>query len=80
MDKYEETKMGKKKAGGERRQATDFKEDACCLSADNQGAAWRKNGLCKGSAQGNLYPQEGQQPFRSNPNGIGSCTTTLKPL
>ena len=34
--------MGKKKEREERRQATDFKEAACCLSAAVQGAAWHK--------------------------------------
>ena len=55
-------KMGKKKAEVERRQA-DFKEVACYPSAVVQGAARRKNGLCKGSARGNWDPREGQQPF-----------------
>ena len=32
----------------------------------------------KGSAQGNWGPQEDQQPFRPNPNGVGHCTTTLR--
>ena len=30
-----------------------------------------KNGLCEGSAQGNWYPREDQQPFRLNPNEVG---------
>ena len=34
----------------------------------------------QGSAQGNWDLQEGQQPFRPNPNGVGDCTTTLKRL
>ena len=34
----------------------------------------------KGSARGNWDPREGQQPFRSNPNGVGDCTTTLRRL
>ena len=44
-EKNEETKTGKRKTG-ERRQATDFKEAACCHSAVDHGAARRKNGLC----------------------------------
>ena len=32
----------------------------------------------KGSAWGKWDPQEGQQPFRPNPNGVGDCTTTLR--
>ena len=33
-----------------------------------------------GSARGNWDPREGQQPFRSNPNGVGDRTTTLRRL
>ena len=66
--KIEETKMGKRRAGEERKrkQATDFEKAVCCPSAVVQGAARRK---MKGSARGNWDPREGQQPFRSNPNG-----------
>ena len=46
-EKTEETKTGKSKAGEGRRQATNFKEAACCPSAVVQGAAGQKNGLCK---------------------------------
>ena len=56
-----------------RRQATDFKEAACCPSAVVQGAALRKNGLCKESAPGNWDPWKGQQPFRPNSNGSGTA-------
>ena len=38
-EKNEETKMGKRKAGKERRQATEFKEAVCCPSAVVLGAA-----------------------------------------
>ena len=38
-EKNEETKMGKRKIGEERRQATDFEEAVCCPSAIVQGAA-----------------------------------------
>ena len=34
----------------------------------------------KGSARGNWDPQEGQQPFRPNPNGVGVRTITLRRL
>ena len=40
--KEKNEKMGKRKAGEERIQATDFEEAACCLSAVVQGAARRK--------------------------------------
>ena len=75
-DKNEET--GKREAGEERKQATDFKEAACCSSAVVQGAARRKNGLCERSARSNWDPREGQQPFRPNPHGVGDRTTTLR--
>ena len=35
-------KTGKRKAGEKRKQATDFKRAACCLSAVVQGAARQK--------------------------------------
>ena len=43
-------KMGKRKAGEEKRQA-DFKEAVCYPSAVVQGAARRKNGFCEESAR-----------------------------
>ena len=55
-------KTVKRKAGVKRRQA-DFKEAACYPSSVVQGAAWRKNGLCEGSAWGNWDPRKDQQPF-----------------
>ena len=39
-----------------------------------------QHGEKKGSAWGNWDPQEGQQPFRPNPNGVGDRTTTLRRL
>ena len=62
QEKEKNEKMGKRKAGVERRQA-NFKEAACYPSAVVQGAAQQKNGLCEGSARGNWDPWEGQQPF-----------------
>ena len=78
--KNEETKTGKREAREERRQATDFKEAACCPFAVVQGGSTVKNGLCEGSAQGNWDHWEGQQPFQPNPNRVGDCTTTLRRL
>ena len=57
QEKEKNEKMGKKKAGEERRRA-DFNEDACYSSAVVQGAARRKNGLCEGGAWGNWDPQD----------------------
>ena len=34
----------------------------------------------KGSARGNWYPREVQQPFRPDPNGVEDRTTTLRRL
>ena len=65
-------KTGKRKSREERRQA-DFKEAACYPSAVVQGTARRKNGLCEGCARGNWDPWEDQQPFRPNPNGLGTA-------
>ena len=48
--KEEKRKTVKRKAGEERRQATDFKEVDCYLSAVVQGAARQKSGLCYESA------------------------------
>ena len=62
QEKQKNEKTSKRKAGKERRQA-NFKKAACYPSAVVQGAARRKNGLCKGSARGNWDPREGQQPF-----------------
>ena len=62
QNKEKNEKTGKRKTGEERRPA-DFKEAACCPSAVVQGAARRKNGLCKRSARGNWDPREGQKSF-----------------
>ena len=42
-EKNEETKMGKRKTGEERRRETDFEEAVCCPTAVVQWAAQRKN-------------------------------------
>ena len=63
QDKEKNDKTGKRKAGVERRQATDLKEAACCPFAVVQGAARRRNDLCEGNARGNWDPREDQQPF-----------------
>ena len=52
-EKNEATKTGKRKAGEERRQATDFKEAGRCPSAVVQRAARRKNDSYEGSARSN---------------------------
>ena len=51
-EKNEETKKGKRRAGGRKKskQATDSKDAVCCPSAVVQRAAWRKSeGECPGS-------------------------------
>ena len=62
QEKEKNEKTVKRKAGVKRRQA-NFKGAVCYPFVVVQGTAWRKNGLCEGSAQGNWDPQEGQQPF-----------------
>ena len=48
-EKNGETKTGKRKAGENRRLATDFKEAVCCPSAVVQGVAREKDeGECPG--------------------------------
>ena len=74
-EKNEETKTGKREAGKERRQTTDFKA-ACCLAAVVQGQHGKKM-VC---VRGNWYPWKGQQPFRPKLNGVGDRTTTLRRL
>ena len=78
--KNEKMKTGKTKAGKERKQATYFKEAACCPTAVVQGAARWKNSLCEERARGNWESRKGQQPFRSNPNRFGDRTSTLRRL
>ena len=45
-----------------------------------KGQHGEKEGLYEGITRGNWDSQEGQQPFRPNPNGIGDSTTTLRGL
>ena len=45
QEKEKNEKMGKRKAREERRQATDYKEAACCPFVVFQGEARRENGL-----------------------------------
>ena len=42
-EKNEETRMGKRKPGKKRKQATDLKEAVCCPSAVVQEAAQQKH-------------------------------------
>ena len=76
--KKKSKKAGKREAGEERKMATNFKEAACCPSSVVQGGNTAKKGLCGGSVRSNWDPREGQQQFRSNPNGVGDRTTTLR--
>ena len=52
QEKEKDEKKGKRKAGEERRQEIDFEESACCPFAVVQGAARRRNGLCRGECLG----------------------------
>ena len=71
QEKEKNEKTSKREAGEGKKQATDFKEAACCPSVVVQGRARRKNDLCEESARSNWDPREGQQLFRPNPNGFG---------
>ena len=72
-EKNKETKTGKRKAGEERRHATDFKEAACCPSAVVQGAAWHKMVCARGVpvVTGTL----GKADRHFDPTQTGSMTT-----
>ena len=48
----ENEKTGKRKAGEEKRQETDFEGTVCCPSAVVQEEARRKNGLCREKCPG----------------------------
>ena len=53
-----------KEAGEEQRnRQLILKRLRAALLQSYKGAAWRKNGLCEGSAWGNWDPQKNQQPF-----------------
>ena len=80
QEKKKNDQTDKKKAGKERKQATNFKKAVCCPFAVVQRAAWRKDGLHEGTARGKWDPQEGQQSFRLNLNGVGGGTTKLRLL
>ena len=79
LEKNEEPKTGKRKAGEERRQATDFNETVCCPFVVVQGAARPKNDLSEGNA-GLPGPSRRSQPFQPNLNGVGDRTTWLRRL
>ena len=80
QDKEKNEKTGKRKAGEERRQETDFKESACCPSAVVQGPHGKKMVYVARVWRGICGPWEGQQPFQPNPNEVGEGTTTLRRL
>ena len=87
QDKEKNEKTSKRKAGEERRQA-DFKEAACYPSTVVQGASRQKNGLCKGSARGNLerptanltQPKRGWGPHHHVEAAVGWCSSILLAL
>ena len=77
-EKNEERKTGKRNAGEKRRPATDFEEVACCPSGVVQGGSTAKKWIVRGWARSNWDSRKGQQPFLSNPNGVGNRTTRLR--
>ena len=60
--KKENEQTGKREAGEEKKQLTNFKETICWPSAVGQRAAWQKNGLHK-ELPGDSDPRKGQQSF-----------------
>ena len=60
----------RKRARKKRKQSTDFKKVACCLSAVVQRTALQKNGLCERRCWSNLDPRGGQKPFIPNRKGV----------
>ena len=78
--KEKNEKMGKRKAGEEKKQAIDFKKAASFPSTVVQRAARRKYSLYEGSARSNWDPRESQQPFQLYPNGVRDSTITLRRL
>ena len=80
-EKNEKTKKIKRKAGEQRKQATDFEGAVCCPKVVAQQVfCGQHSEKMKWSALGNWDPQKGQQPFGPNPNVFGECTTTLRRL
>ena len=74
-EKNEETMMGKRKAGEERRQLPILKKLCAALLQSFRGQHGKK---MKGSAHGNWDFRKGQQPFRPNLNEVGDRTITLR--
>ena len=66
-----ETKTGKKKDRRREKTGNQFLKKLCAaLLRSFRGKHGEK---MKGKAPGNWDPWEGQQPFRPNPNGVGTA-------
>ena len=78
-EKNEETKKGKRRTGEKKSENRRpiLKKLCAALLRSFRGQRSEK---MKGSARGNWDPREGQQPFQSNPNGVGDRTTTFRRL
>ena len=77
--KNEETKRALKRPerGEERR---PILEKNCVLPFCSRSGSSTAKKWFEESTRRNWDPWEGQQPFRSNPNGVGDRTTTLRRL
>ena len=75
QEKEKNEKTGKREAGEERKQSTDFKKAACCLSAVVQGEAWRKIYLCEESD--GVTRTLGKTNSHFDPTQTGSATAPL---
>ena len=73
-EKNKEMKTGKRKAGKERRQATNFKEAPCCPSAVVQGAARQKMISVKGVPRITGTLGKANSHFDQTQTGSGTAT------
>ena len=72
-EKNEKTKMGKKEAGGKRRQATNFQEAACSPSVVVQGAARQKIVCVRGVPGVTGTPVKANSHFDPTETGLGTA-------
>ena len=78
-EKNERTRTGKRKAGEERKQETDFKEAVCCPSAVVQWAAQRKSecgvsGVTGTLGKANPQPRRGRGLHRHVEAAVDWCS------
>ena len=77
-EKNDETETGKNRAEREKESRRPILRKLC--AALLRLFRGQHNEKMKVNAQGIWDSREGQQPFRTNPNGVGDRTTTLRRL